>query len=497
MNKKRVLSVLAAITVLVIAVTALVACDHYKWNSVGAGDSSAAVVSNGGYYVEQGKYVYFINGYVGDGAANEWGTPYKQSIMRAEKNADGSVNNDTATVVVPKSIYNTSVNGGFAVFGEWIYYATPNSDKDKSGTASTTNTDFMRTRTDGAITQKIATINTRTSEYLFTPTRVLYRTDTSTVYYIDFSGMPTNKSVNNGKGAVHGTLISNATSIAWGYDVQWNPQAGGVASDYIFFTESLTGDDSYKFYNNLCAIKYDGTDKRVLATYNSYFGEGDSEESTPDKVYNFTVQKVAFNADDTATLYYTKKINSTTNADKGLYSNVFSLKDGFSATAEKQVSATAVTTFYPLGGDKGVFATQNSAVYYVNGNTNFSEQSKVIGADKKATVLYVEEVSDGVYVYYKDSTGTALYRIKVALAADGKVTALKNEETVVATGVKTDWLNPEFCGGAFYYFDTEDYNYVHRVNLSAFDGNSDKGTLIGKMTEEDAKAKEEAEKNMA
>ena len=45
MNKKRVLSVLAAITVLVIAVTALVACDHYKWNSVGAGDSSAAVVS--------------------------------------------------------------------------------------------------------------------------------------------------------------------------------------------------------------------------------------------------------------------------------------------------------------------------------------------------------------------------------------------------------------------------------------------------------------------
>lgn len=73
------------------------------------------------------------------------------------------------------------------------------------------------------------------------------------------------------------------------------------------FTESLTGDDSYKFYNNLCAIKYDGTDKRVLATYNSYFGEGDSEESTPDKVYNFTVQKVAFNADDTATLYYTKR----------------------------------------------------------------------------------------------------------------------------------------------------------------------------------------------
>ena len=112
--------------------------------------------------------------------------------MRAELNADGTVNNATAKVVVPKSIYNSSASGGFAVYGDWIYYATPNNDEDSTGTPSTTHTDFMRTKTDGSVTQLIGTINSRSSNYLFTPTRVLFSTDSNaTVYYFDFSGMKT------------------------------------------------------------------------------------------------------------------------------------------------------------------------------------------------------------------------------------------------------------------------------------------------------------------
>ena len=47
-----------------------------------------------------------------------------------------------------------------------------------------------------------------------------------------------------------------------GYDAEWDPAAGAVVSDYIFYTETPTGDDSYRHYNNLCAVKYDGTDRR-------------------------------------------------------------------------------------------------------------------------------------------------------------------------------------------------------------------------------------------
>ena len=182
MKRNKVIALIALVIVLAVAAAVLAACNVYEWDGIGMGDSAADVMSNGGYYVEQGNYVYFINGYVGSVDSNEWGSAFKQSIMRAEKNEDGTINNDTAKVVVPLSIYNSYADGGFAVYGDWIYYATPNTSKDSSGTASTTHTDFMRTRTDGAVTQRIGTVASRSSQYLFTPTRILYTTDSSTVY---------------------------------------------------------------------------------------------------------------------------------------------------------------------------------------------------------------------------------------------------------------------------------------------------------------------------
>ena len=143
--KKKLFSVFAAVLVLVICIAALVACNPYKADSIGSGDSSAAVESNGGYVVKQGRFIYFINGYVGESADNAWGAATKQGIVRAEIK-DGKVDPTSAKLVVPKSVYNSSNAGGIAVHGDWIYYTSVNTAKDKTGTASTVNTDFMRTR---------------------------------------------------------------------------------------------------------------------------------------------------------------------------------------------------------------------------------------------------------------------------------------------------------------------------------------------------------------
>ena len=339
MNKMKICAVAVAVVVLIAAIFVLTACNKYKWDSIGAGDSAGTVVSNGGYYVEQGGYAYFINGYVGDNDANDWGTPYKQSIMRAELNADGSVNNATAKVVVPKSIYNQSTSGGFAIYGDWIYYATPNNDEDTTGTASTTHTDFMRTKTDGSVTQLIGTINSRSSNYLFTPTRVLFSTDSNaTVYYFDFSGMKENKSLSNRKGVTEGVLIENATSVVWGYDLSREAGAGAQVSDYIFYTEKLTDDsNSYEFYNKLCCVRYDGSDRRVLLDNTSFLAEGDNYLNTPEKVFNFTLSKLFYESDNEVTLYYTKSVEINGSATSvGLYLNTFTLDGGLGAAGEKK-----------------------------------------------------------------------------------------------------------------------------------------------------------------
>lgn len=485
MNKKRLFSIMTLIVVLALTVGVLVACNSYKWDSIGMGDSSANVVSNGGYYVEQGKYVYFINGYVGDNADNTWGTPYKQSIMRAEKKEDGTIDNESAKVVVPKSIYNGSKNGGFAIYGDWIYYATPNNDEDKSGTPSTTHTDFMRTKTDGSVTQLIATINSRSSEYLFTPTRVLYRTDTSTVYYVDFSGMRTDKSIDNGKGAYGGTLIENATSILWGYDADWSAGGGTAVTDYVFYTQTVKDDAGTKFYNNVYAVKYDGSEEPRLLF--SGLAEG-QDVNDIENVFNYTLVDMTVDGDDTATLYYTKKIDADSNADRGLYENTFSISGGMGT--EHKLADSNLSSFYPLGYGNGILATANSNVYFVNGDGNYSDENLVIGASRSATV---QAVIDG-YVYYTAGSDGALYRVNMHGNKGG---ASANETEVIKAGVKSDWLNLEFVDGRLFYFDTEDYSYIHYADLDKFDGEeftSKTTTLVGKMTQADADAKAEAEK---
>lgn len=495
MNKKKICAVAVAVVVLIAAIFVLTACNKYKWDSIGAGDSAGTVVSNGGYYVEQGGYAYFINGYVGDNDANDWGTPYKQSIMRAELNADGTVNNATAKVVVPKSIYNQSTSGGFAVYGDWIYYATPNNDEDTTGTASTTHTDFMRTKTDGSVTQLIGTINSRSSNYLFTPTRVLFSTDSNaTVYYFDFSGMKENKSLSNRKGVTEGVLIENATSVVWGYDLSREAGAGAQVSDYIFYTEKLTDDsNSYEFYNKLCCVRYDGSDRRVLLDNTSFLAEGDNYLNTPEKVFNFTLSKLFYESDNEVTLYYTKSVEINGSATSvGLYLNTFTLDGGLGAAGEKKLTENSSTTFFPMGKDEGILLQSNSKYYLVTGtgadDIKLSDGRVVIGASST-----VQAVIDG-YVYYTDAN--ALYRINLDAAATG---GSPNAERIIAAGVKTDWLALEFVdkgdNALLFYFDTEEYTYTSYVGLTAFDGEELTPVMIGDMTQadKDAKAEEDAE----
>ena len=70
-------------------------------------------------------------------------------------------------------------------------------------------------------------------------------------------------------------------------------------------------------------------------------------------------------------------------------------------------------------------------------------------------------------------------------------------EVITAT-FNVSWLSFDFITDGdqttVYYFDSNDYNYVHAYNLVSFDGNTvDETTFIGQMTKADKEAKEKAE----
>jgi len=451
--KRKVIGIVAAVLVLAISISVLAACNNYKWDSIGAGDSSAATISNGGYYVQQGKYAYFINGYVGSVTENEFGVPVKQSLVRAEIAQDGSVNMNTAKVLVPLSIYNESAKGGIAVFGEWVYYATPNVDKDKNGTASTTDTNFMRTKTDGTITQLIGTISSRSSEYFFTPSRVIYYVD-STISYIDFSGMKTNKSIDNGKGAEKGEIASSVTSFTWKYDEKY--EGAGIA-DTFYYTQTITGDDSYKNYNNLYACKVDGT-KTLLATESTYLEAGQTYVTAPQSVFKFTLVDMFLEDDTTATIYYTKSYHVGDNDTVvGLFCNKFDYTNGFKTATEKKLNTIGSTTIYPLGYEEGALAYDSNSCYCLYKSADVAAV-KVTNASE--TIYYVD--ADGYAYYGASSSPEMLYKIYYREAKD-------NAQEVVEATFKSDWLSLEFVGDMFIFFDGDDDTYLHEINYKTFD----------------------------
>lgn len=456
--KKKLFSVFAAVLVLVICIAALVACNPYKADSIGSGDSSAAVESNGGYVVKQGKFIYFINGYVGESADNAWGAATKQGIVRAEIK-DGKVDPKSAKLVVPKSVYNSSNVGGIAIHGEWIYYTSVNTDKDKTGTASTVNTDFMRTKTDGSVTQLIGTIGTRSAKYLFTTSRVLYYTD-NTIGYIDFSGM-NDKATDKGKGAVKGTLVENVENVVWSYD-----------TDAIYYVQTAPSEDSYKNYNNLCTIKADGSGQKVLATQNTFVAEGKDPVQDQLNVFKYNVLNLYVESDGDCTLYYTK---SHTFSSNSVPDGLFMAKASNVKGTEKNLNTIASTTLVPLGYAEGALAYNAHSVYcWYNG----VEKENPVQVTSTSQTIWKVDKAQGVVYYTASSSAKSISKISYREAKD-------NAAVIMEEGIKTDWLVLDFVGNDFYFFASDDDNYLHTVNLETFDKDAEDAasTYIGCPTD--------------
>ena len=472
--KKKIIGVVSALVLVVILATCLAACNPYKWNGIGGGDASADVVSNGGYVVKQGNYLYYINGYEGTGGENnEWGTPVKQSIVRSEIREDGTIDNASTKVVVPKIIYNSSAKGGFAIYGEWIYYATPNNDRDKTGTASTTDTDFMRTKIDASVTQRLGKINVRNAEYLFTPTRVLYYSSNK-INYIDFSGMKTDKNIDNAKGAKDGELVEDQVS-----SVAWN-----MNSDTIYYTRTVTGENSYKNYNELCSVKVDGSDQKVLATENTFVSEGGQPQNEPQNVFKYTLRDMYLEEDNSTTLYYTATyyLNDTDNM-AGLYMAKASDIKG----TRKQLNTIGSYTLYALGYNEGALAYNSASVYCLYDGTLATAQNPVQVTDTSQTVWFVDQKAGLAYIT-KSSSASEL--TAVSYKTPGNMTS------IISEGIKVDWLRLDFVVDGdqlyFYFFATNDSNLMHMINVKTFDkeaedeeGNKAESTYVGFEKEED------------
>ncbi len=151
-KSKKIISIVAAAT-LAFSALALTGCGdkEYKGEAMDGYVSEAPVSSNGGFVVEKGDYVYFINGKEDSTANNTYGKAVKGALMRISKSAlaAGADAEEQAKIVVPSVFVSGNYDSGIYIYGDYVYYATPTNDKDNDGNIANNSLDFKRAKLDG------------------------------------------------------------------------------------------------------------------------------------------------------------------------------------------------------------------------------------------------------------------------------------------------------------------------------------------------------------
>lgn len=309
--------------------------------------------------------------------------------------------------------------------------------------------DFMRTKTDGSVTQLIATLSNRSSQYLFTENKVLYYSSANEqIGYIDFTGMSETKSTDDGKGAKSGVLIKDVESVVWGYD-----------TDKIYYVKCAPSEDSYKNYNNLYVADFNGKED-PLTTQTTFVTDGKTPEDDQRNVFTFNLVDVFTEADGSNTLYYTKSYTyNSTSTTAGLFVARASNIKG----TEKLLNTTASTTLVPLGYDDGALAYDSASQYCWYNGSDPTQANKVTDASQ---TIWKVDATKGIVYYTASSSAKSISKISYKGAID-------NATVIMAESIKTDWYALDFVGDDFYFFASDDNNSIHMINLSTFDKNEE------------------------
>ena len=474
-----------------ILVFSLTACQNdYEFSAVKGGQPNEKTESNGGQVVKQGDKIYFVNGKTDENAGNKYGSVLKGAIVRGTIGADGNLS-DFKTIV-PKNVYSKGredgLNGGIYIFGNYIYYMTPNNEIDKNDNLLNDRLDVMRVKLDGTGTERLGTpFKSLDYQYKFVKNHlVTYENNTITIMNLS-DDLPVVKKIKDVTG-----IIMPKTEI-YEKDKEY-------ASDYIFYTRNLTEKESETNIgarnNVLCAVKCDGSKEvEIINTATTFKGDKN----------DFTISLKNYLVDgDSVVLYYTRKSDKAGSVDK-LYSYTFNLTNlaaetVFDSNKEVEIFDNTVGTIIPYSADT-VLEIKDKVIYSYNNKTrtaltfiNENNQGTFDG-----TFVKLEKAGDITWMYYTASTG--FYRL-VIKNQDQKLVINQEPQRIFDAGMGTNVFGNELIDGYFYFSNSTKLDYVYRMdvtkqNTSAKLEENDTRVnpqLVGVMTSTDAKKLSDAEK---
>ncbi len=512
------LHILIISLILVFALSSFTGCGLSSVDVSGEQDTDYIVYSNGGSAVQYGNYVYFINGTAGyenvDGDLNDWGDVEKGALYRAElsgSKAGREFETKTYTsdltdfdfdfdfyegedydaepidvvsneLIAPKVIGTSAyTSGGIYIYDEYVYFASPNNQKDKYGVVKTAFTDFYRMGLDGSDPELIYTTEDSAYDQPYAFYHAGYNDKGEGIVYMVCYWDTTIVSVK-----MEGKKIGNPLTITEDATSAYFPTRSTFDSenleygleDFIFYTRDVVaGEDSVRSGNVIEVSLPDGS-------------EGFSYHMNSETTEIKDVRDGLLFHTTTTTLGYTKVLYTDLNEkikDIPHYANTGAKANDatVSGTVFEGTNFSDFTTTYFFRGDTQnnkalMLGVTSSAVYLLSDYGDYA--SGVALLNESITILMID---DG-YIYYNKSSSTDLYRTSLYTSYydkwtnnDGEVEELLSDRTVISAGYTVDVVAGHIMFFAQYDEWADAYSYFKKLSPGS------ESFFVGTIAEDD------------
>ena len=447
----------------------------------------APTTSNGGLAVIKGDYLYYVNGFqtynglVKD-QDNVWGKQLFGAIYRVKVNnnviehdENGFVKN--SEVVVPQIV--GTENACFYIFGNYIYYATPNMQVDEYGNLLNSRSNICRIKLDGTDNKVLYT----TDQTLTSTKWTMLKLD-NTDYVVMLDGQKLISIDANAKKPKTTVMANNVTSAGLikvdkdiPTDTYYNSTAviNGV-NNYVYYTRDITADDKLGTLggNYFARVKIGSNSEEKVATNGN--------------TYNIVEAK-------NGNLYYTCVEKGSSNAI--LYKYTLTENAALNTVNETSVSYAYSTYTYSLvlNADSSFEAAKMVAIDSSNNiilitagqkpKDIYTGTTSIVPAGLYgSTLFFYEETS----IKYVDVTSTNP-EVKT-VETNGKSIKVNSSETKTNVVFDYDGRNVYFLAGYTPEGKTEAVYYLNRTDLHA---SEQKSEFVGVFADGHTPAKPEAD----
>ena len=500
--------------VLALGMASFAACGT-KFTPLKDGPAAADTVkSNGGFAVEKGNYVYFINGVETYTSDNTYGSPVKGALMRIGK-SDLAQKKNTAETVVPSLMVASDYTSGIYIYGDRVYYATPNSDRNMQGVVENSYLNFNSAKLDGSDVKTYFNVESNSTVYRYVQAGdavyVLYvensnlhsyntATDTDTVLARSMGAYVFN-SLDKTDPTVYYTMSvtaeidavdGNTASRSYNQVYRVRADVTEAPYEYTYSQEYLDAHDGEDPYLNLGTVVLDGIGSVYSEVPTQFTHEAMKDgklADEPESALGFTYTLQTYTNDG---IYFTRAdlaTTSTTGEGGKLYylsasalgenwNSITGNKDSnLTVIAQNTTNASTSAIFYMEGGKHHYLYASNNTIFRADVNGNEPADITPVAVCSGTPVLsFIDAGSDPTYQYVYYTLSGSIYRAVYNGNAENynvlNYDANKPYQPVQVLKIShaQSWYGFELIDGTAYFADAEtvgssSYTYISAVDL--------------------------------